>query len=125
MRMISKSRLIAVGAAVPFSALWLWVGERVLGPQWLRLWGWFTLALGLSAAAYADHKRNARHASDPTYLLQGSTGVVVSALHPDGQIRVGSELWSARTRNPECLEVGTRVRVCGREGLVLVVEVQR
>ena len=120
-----KSRLIAIGVAMPFSVLWLWVGARVVGPQWLRLWGWFSLALVLSAAAYEDHRRNVRRASDPAYLLQGSSGVVVRALQPDGQVRIGWEIWSARTRDPERLEVGTRVRVCGREGLLLLVETQR
>ena len=52
--------------------------------------------------------------------LIGRTGVVITACRPRGQVRVGGEIWAARC--DAGAEVGTAVRVDGRDGLTLVVE---
>ena len=52
--------------------------------------------------------------------LLGRTGVVITACRPLGQVRVGGELWAARCAAGA--DVGTAVRIDGRDGLTLVVE---
>jgi membrane protein implicated in regulation of membrane protease activity len=52
--------------------------------------------------------------------LLGRTGVVITACRPLGQVRVGGEIWAARCNAGA--DVGTAVRVDGRDGLTLVVE---
>jgi membrane protein implicated in regulation of membrane protease activity len=117
-----RSRFIPALVGLPLGVLWLWLGIRLLGEQWLRLWFWFTLALTLAVAAYAQHKANVARSSEPGYLLQGTSAVVVRDLQPDGQVRVGSEVWRARSDDARPVVAGTPVRIRGREGLVLVVE---
>jgi len=119
-----RSTLVAIIAGSCLAALWLWLGVHLVGLRSLNLWSLLTLALILTAGAYADHKRNMMRASEPGYLLQGTNAIVVRALQPDGQVRVGSEVWSARSRGTTPVAVGTRVRVCGRDGLVLLVDVE-
>ena len=52
--------------------------------------------------------------------LVGSSGRVVTACHPLGQIRVQGELWRARCA--EGADVGEQVRVVALDGLTLTVE---
>jgi membrane-bound serine protease (ClpP class) len=52
--------------------------------------------------------------------LLGAEGEAVSWDGREGRIRVSGEIWRARAASP--LASGTRVKVVGREGLVLVVE---
>ena len=51
--------------------------------------------------------------------LIGRPGVVVTACRPVGQVRVGGEIWAARCEIG--VDVGTPVRVEGRDELTLVV----
>jgi membrane protein implicated in regulation of membrane protease activity len=120
-----KSRLVFGLLGVPLAALWFWLGIWLLGEQWLRLWFWFTVAVALVFAAYGEHKANVARSLEPGYLLQATSAVVVRDLLPEGQVRVGSEVWSARTRDASRVKVGAQVRIRGREGLVLVVEETR
>jgi membrane-bound serine protease (ClpP class) len=52
--------------------------------------------------------------------LIGATGRVVADCRPDGTVRVKGEIWRARC--DEGAGMGTRVRVTGREELLLIVE---
>ena len=52
--------------------------------------------------------------------LIGRPGVVITACRPRGQVRVGGEIWAARCEVGA--NVGTSVRVVGRDDLTLVVE---
>jgi membrane-bound serine protease (ClpP class) len=52
--------------------------------------------------------------------LLGAEGEAVSWDGLEGRIRVSGEIWRARAASP--LASGTRVKVVGRDGLVLVVE---
>jgi membrane-bound ClpP family serine protease len=55
---------------------------------------------------------------DPSLLL-GMVGETRTTLDLTGSIQVGSELWTARAETP--VAAGTRVKVIGREGLILTV----
>lgn len=52
--------------------------------------------------------------------LVGKTGVALGALWPEGQVKVGGELWKARFHGG--CEAGSRVVVRAVDGLTLVVE---
>ena len=52
--------------------------------------------------------------------LVGSVGEALSDFDSAGQIRVHSELWSARTDKP--VQRGERVRVAAMDGLTLIIE---
>lgn len=60
-----------------------------------------------------------RRAAVGAQTLIGRTGNVVSACRPDGQVRLGGEIWEARC--DEGADKGDAVVVTGREGLTLVV----
>jgi membrane-bound ClpP family serine protease len=71
--------------------------------------------------------RFVRHAyetevASPTDRLVGAVAVVERDLAPQGMVRLGRELWTARAPGGEAIEAGARVRVAAVEGLVLVVE---
>jgi membrane-bound serine protease (ClpP class) len=63
--------------------------------------------------------RRGRVKMGPETLL-GSTGEVVTACRPSGQVRLQGELWQARCA--EGADVGEQVRVRALEGLTLLVE---
>ncbi len=52
--------------------------------------------------------------------LIGSTGVVTQRLGPDGYVKVGSELWQARST--AVIDSGESVTVVRTEAMVLIVE---
>ena len=52
--------------------------------------------------------------------LEGSEGVAVSPLHPDGVVRVRGEEWSAHALNGP-IEAGTRIQVIRADGVRLEV----
>ena len=51
--------------------------------------------------------------------LVGKSAVVVSPLHPTGQVRIDGELWEARC--DDGADPGQTVTVVGRDGLTLLV----
>ena len=55
-----------------------------------------------------------------TESLVGTTGVVVSTLSPQGQVRLHGETWRARTEGDD-LPKDEPVEVLGTEGLTLIV----
>lgn len=65
----------------------------------------------------------ARPTIDPGRVL-GQVGEVRTEITPAdmGSVYVGGELWTARAKT--ALSVGSSVRVTGREGLILIVEVE-
>lgn len=52
--------------------------------------------------------------------LQQQTGVAKNDILAEGTVYVGGEEWTARSQRP--IQAGSRIRVIGREGLVLLVE---
>jgi membrane protein implicated in regulation of membrane protease activity len=76
------------------------------------------------AALYPIAKRVLQQPLPPTgtAALLGRETEATQALAPRGLVRVGNERWLARTRRNEHIGAGSRVRVVGADGLVLVVE---
>lgn len=60
-----------------------------------------------------------RKASVGVEALVGKRGIVVRDLRPDGQVRVGGEIWNARCEGG--CDAGAAVVVRGVDGLVLEV----
>ena len=60
-----------------------------------------------------------RPLNDPDRLI-GAFGEARTLISDSGSVQVSSELWSARSEQP--IPVGAQVRIVGREGLILVVE---
>ncbi len=94
---------------------------RVSGVSWplatgttVLTLGFFWLVLNKSLKAHAQPPT-----MDPSHLM-GEVGETLTEVHTGGSIQLASETWSARSR--EAIPAGTRVRVVGREGLVLLVE---
>jgi membrane protein implicated in regulation of membrane protease activity len=54
--------------------------------------------------------------------LIGADGIVLSPCHPEGQVRVNGEIWTARCAGGAA--VGDAVRVVGRDRLTLIVELR-
>lgn len=52
--------------------------------------------------------------------LIGQSATVISSCRPDGQVRVSGEIWAARCTAGA--DRNQRVRVVGRQGLLLIVE---
>ena len=61
-----------------------------------------------------------RRAAVGAETMIGKTAVAVGELRPEGQVRVGGELWQARCEDGA--EAGTRLVVRGIDGLRLQVE---
>jgi membrane-bound serine protease (ClpP class) len=52
--------------------------------------------------------------------LLGAEGEAVSWQEDEGRVRIQGEVWLARAAGP--LQPGSRVKVVGRDGLILIVE---
>jgi membrane protein implicated in regulation of membrane protease activity len=86
------------GVLVVVGALILEVGE-------IFFWFWYS---------------QRRHVQVGAETLIGRPGVVITACRPLGQVRVGGEIWAARCASGA--NIGTEVRVAGRDDLTLIVE---
>jgi membrane-bound serine protease (ClpP class) len=64
-----------------------------------------------------------RRAQVGAQTLLGATATVVSPCLPDGQVRVGGEIWEARC--PAGADAGETVEIIGIDGLTLLVELER
>lgn len=69
-----------------------------------------TLAVMMSPTAHGAHH------------LIGKIGEARTDIHGEGSVQVNSELWSARSSTP--IPAGSKVRIVGKEGLVLIVEME-
>ncbi|MDZ7737353.1 MAG: NfeD family protein [Gammaproteobacteria bacterium] len=54
--------------------------------------------------------------------LVGRQAKVITALTPEGQIRLNGEFWNARSHDNETISPGQRIRITGTDGLTLIVE---
>ena len=87
----------------PWSVLVV-VGAIVLEVGEIGFWFWYS---------------RRRHVQVGAETLIGRPGVVITQCRPLGQVRVGGEIWAARCEIG--VDVGTPVRVEGRDELTLVV----
>lgn len=76
--------------------------------------GYFWVAIRNAIAAHKS-----RPSIDPSAVM-GQVGEVRTALDPTGSVYVAGELWTARAEAN--IDVGSRVRVRSRDGLILIVE---
>ncbi len=115
--------LIASAVLLTGGSILLFRGEsgRISGVSWplavagtLLTLGFFWLVIHQSMKAH-----RLRPTMDPGRLT-GVIGETLTEVRASGSIQLASEIWSARSR--EAIPIGTRVRVVGREGLVLLVE---
>lgn len=101
-------------------------GLTVAAAHWFSLPSWMcVLAVALwvakDAALYPMLKSSYRTGGPTgTAALIGSVGTVRDALDPIGLIKVGPELWKAKSSAPAA--VGEAVRVVGCSGMTLLVE---
>lgn len=68
-----------------------------------------------------------RHAFEDSHPVEtakliGLEAETVNNLSPEGLVRVNGELWTARTAGSDSVTAGSRIRITGAEGLVLIVE---
>jgi membrane protein implicated in regulation of membrane protease activity len=91
-------------------------------------WGWASFGLWLlKEAALFPLLRRAYEPSDPSGAarLVGVIGIATGRLDPQGTVRIGAELWTARLASgSRPVEPGERVCVKAVEGLTLHVEEQ-
>jgi membrane-bound serine protease (ClpP class) len=82
----------------------------------------FVVCLGLFVGELLGWNRTvrARRAQTGADTLIGRSAKVVTACHPDGQVRLEGEIWKARCAAGA--EPGDDVLVTGRQRLLLIVE---
>ena len=84
----------------------------------LILVGGFLVAALLLIVLSSRHKKSA----SGDVVLVGRLGTVEAKLAPEGAVIVDGEMWRAQSRDGETIEVGTRVRVCGAQAHLIIVE---
>jgi len=121
----SGLRLVFLGVAVfgiVLGSAYLFRGEG-FAPA-VNPWLVITASLGSGGFLWiVGTKALAAHHAQPTHdlgRLMGATGVTRTEVHAEGTVFVNMEDWSAQSAAP--IPAGERVRVIGREGLVLQVE---
>ena len=77
------------------------------------------LVLFAPEVGYWNRKVRNRPVESGAETLIGTQAVVVSPLHPTGQVRIGGEIWEARCE--EGADPGQTVTVVGRDRLTLLV----
>ncbi len=101
--------------------LFPWLLETWWGP-WILL----LMVFPIGFITYRIYRRLSPPAPPVTESYEGligKRGVVVETVKPDsldGKVRIGSDVWSATSR--EVIEAGSRVVVVGVEGVHLIVE---
>jgi membrane protein implicated in regulation of membrane protease activity len=87
-------------------------------------WGLFAVVVGavldIAETGLFIWWSKRREATVGVETLVGKTGVAASDLWPEGQVRVGGEIWRARCAGG--CDSGTRIVVRGVDGLTLVVD---
>ena len=98
-----------------------WIRDSFDAPVWLAPavpLVWFVKDMALYPLL-----RNAYDVNEapPVERLIGSRGVAVEPLAPSGYVRIGGELWRARTCDATPIAPHLKVEVVGAEGLLLSV----
>ncbi len=95
----------------------------VVASRFLRVpvWAWIGIPLGkaiVSVAAYWLFLRRSfrRHNASGPQALIGETGIALTPLRPEGQIKVRSEIWRARSADDSDIREGTPIRGAAVDG---------
>jgi len=89
----------------------------------IPLWVLIVLMVGWGAyAVFTYRKGSLALGRKPEIVLPliGSKGKVVSAIIPEGMVKIRGELWQAISAG-EIIEVGEEITVVGQDGLILIV----
>jgi membrane protein implicated in regulation of membrane protease activity len=92
----------------------------VLPGPWNVIGFTISLVLALGEAFLWQRTVRGRKAAVGAQTMIGADAEVLSALRPEGQVRLGGEIWDARSSMGA--DPGETVRVIGRRGLTLLVE---
>jgi membrane-bound serine protease (ClpP class) len=92
----------------------------VLPSPWNFVAAAVVVVLWFFELAYWNRTARNRRRIVGAQTLIGRTASVISALQPEGQVKVDGEIWAARASAGA--GVGDTVRIVGRDNLVLVVE---
>ncbi|MCK5828336.1 NfeD family protein [Candidatus Bipolaricaulota bacterium] len=108
------------------------LGGLVIAEWFTRvpLWLWFLLPVGKLSVSILFYiffvKRILRQSSHHgVESLIGRNAYALVPLAPDGQIKIGSEIWAARSRSGETIAVDQIVVICEIRGKLLLVEEAR
>ena len=74
--------------------------------------GWVVLTIAIPGKSYQSLELS------PTI---GDEAIVASSLSPTGSIYLNNQLWTATTSKDTVIEIGSKVRVVGKKGIVLEV----
>ena len=114
---------VAEEAAMLSLGLWILprIGVRVPLPLILAIMlGW----LGWTVFTYRKGSRALERKPVLGLMdMKGMKGVVVRSLRPDGVVKIGGELWNARSVTGPA-EAGASVTVVSQEGLKLIVKTE-
>jgi membrane protein implicated in regulation of membrane protease activity len=103
--------LLAIVLLLVLPSPWNAIGFLVVIPFWiLELLAW-------------NRTVKKRRRTVGAQTLIGEEAVVTTPCRPDGQVRLGGEIWAARCSSGA--SAGDRVRVIGRDDLTLLVEPAR
>ena len=87
-------------------------------------WAFLLIALAavieISLWVFGVRYSRKRRAQVGVQMMIGATGEAITALVPDGQVKVDGEIWRARAESGA--HMGDHVRVTGVQGLTLEVE---
>jgi membrane-bound serine protease (ClpP class) len=92
----------------------------VLDPPWSVVVIVVAAAVDVAETVFGIWYSKRRQVVVGAETLLGRSAEVVEPCLPEGQVRLGGEIWSARCATGA--HTGERVRVTDRDGLVLVVE---
>jgi membrane-bound serine protease (ClpP class) len=132
--LLASALAVAVDVQKTVPRVWTVIGlvMHLVGAVWLYHGlssGWVALAagvIGVALMAYTALPSLVRSRfSTPTIgreWMVGEVGEAVSAVDPDGVVRVGGATWKARTNRATPLAAGTQLRVAAIDGTVLEVE---
>ncbi len=113
-------RWVAVLCAGVAGAVFGWFLFRMLfsNPAIRILATAFATPLAMVSVGWSVNRLPAQLGPDS---IVGSVGVVIESVSTQGRVRIGGELWSARSVGHELLPTGTEVVVHSIQGLILEV----
>jgi len=125
---MSRRRVTIKGLVVGLVLGLLCVGVIWWADANLSRWQFFLvvlvfLVLSTLVEVYASRKGNNGGGASPGPLeLISKEGIVVKECGPDGTVRLGGELWNAKSLSGSPIDVGETVIVRQVEGLLVLVE---